>query len=113
MAMSSADICSSATSPVAYAPNSQRISSPDSWRPSRLAVIRLTASVIPAPGPGAALGWALVPALGQVGAGERGGQQDPQLHRAARGLDQEILTAGFEQELPAAAARQQRLPVAR
>ena len=45
IAISSADICSSATSPRAYASNSHRMSSSASRRPSRLARIRVAASV--------------------------------------------------------------------
>ena len=37
-----------------------------------------------------------MPALGQVGAGEGGGEQDLQLDRAVRGVHQQVTAAGFE-----------------
>ena len=56
IAISSADICSSATSPFAYAPNSHPMSSPESRCPSRLALISVTASVTASPDPSARTG---------------------------------------------------------
>src|SRR5580700_5364036 len=88
------------------------MSSSESRCPSRLVVITVTASVTVSP---ASLCLLCLPfaAFGQVGGGEGGGEQDLQLHRAVRGIDQQVTAARFEQELPAAAAGQQRIPVAR
>src|SRR5215831_17627736 len=107
MAISSADICSSATWPPVYALITQPISSAVSSPPSRLARISPAASGM--------LALRLIPPLGQVGPGERVGQQLGQRPRRGPGLgsavDQQAGAAGLEQQLPAPAAGHQRLAV--
>src|SRR5215470_19906907 len=100
MAISIADICSSATWPPVYAPIIQPMSSAVSSPPSRLARISPAASGM--------LALRLVPPLGQVGPGERVGQQLGQPPRRGAGLGSavhhQVRSAGLEQELPAPAA---------
>src|SRR5580658_1172444 len=98
MAISSADICSSAISPPVYALISQPMSAADSWPASRLARISSTASGM------------TVPAR-QIAGAERGRQQIAQAHRPALGVQEQIRAARLQQELPAAPARHQRRTV--
>src|SRR5580698_7053500 len=97
MAISSADICSSAISPPVYALISQPMSAADSWPASRLARISSTASGM------------TVPARQRSGA--RGRQQIAQAHRPALGVQEQLRAARLQQELPAAPARHQRRTV--
>src|SRR6266700_2891786 len=82
------------------------MSSSASRCPSRLALMSETASVTVLPSSG-------LPAGSEIGVGEGGREQDLQLDRAVRGVDQQVTAAGLEQQLAAAAAGQQRLAVAR
>src|SRR6266516_675584 len=82
------------------------MSSSASRCPSRLALMSETASVTVLPSSG-------LPAGSEIGVGEGGREQDLQLDRAVRGVDQKVTAAGLEQQLAAAAAGQQRLAVAR
>src|SRR6201985_2684875 len=78
---------------------------------SRLALMSETASVTVRPlseRPSSCL-----PAGSEIGTGERRREQDLQLDRAFRGVDEQVRAAGLEQQLAAAAAGQQRLAVAR
>src|SRR3984885_11910837 len=119
IAISSAAICSSATSWAAYAANSQ----PISWSVSGLTLSRLswindTASGLGSPvavsaGSLGAPPLPRLPAGGQVGVVEGGGQQLAERHRAAGRVHEERRAARLEQELAAAAARQQGVAVAR
>jgi hypothetical protein len=45
-----------------------------------------------------------LPAGSEIGASERGREQDLQLDRAFRGVDEQVRAAGLEQQLAAAAA---------
>src|SRR6516165_12409353 len=94
----------------------QSMSWPDSGTPSRLALMRSTAAgTSPSPaadGTGRAASVIGPPALGQVGAGERRGQQPGQLGRPGCGVHQQAGPARLYQQLAAAPARQQRLAVA-
>src|SRR5215471_3864679 len=94
----------------------QSMSWPDSGTPSRLALMRSTAAgtspSLAAGGTGRAASLIGAAALGQVGAGERGGQQPGQLGRPGDGVHQQAGAASLDQQLAAAPARQQRLPVA-
>src|SRR6266850_1150198 len=82
------------------------MSSSASRCPSRLALMSETASVTVLPSSG-------LPAGSEIGVGEGGREQDLQLDRAVRGVDQQVTAAGLEQQLAAATAGQQRLAVAR
>src|SRR6516165_6371275 len=108
MAISRADICSSATSPDRYAPNSQRIWSLGRASPSRLARIRSMAAYARSATlaiPGERIGCAQVGNWqvggGQVGGSEGGGQQVAQLGRAAVGVDEQSRAACFQEQLAA------------
>src|SRR5436309_15989520 len=92
---------------------SQRISSPVSATPSRLARIRSTAAYATPPGWPAWLGAAAAGRAGsaiaitgrrQVGLGERRRQQAPELGGPGVGVHQQARAARLEQELPAAPA---------
>src|SRR5262247_1797673 len=104
--MSMADICSSATSPDRWAPMSQRISSPVSATPSRLARIRSTAAYA---GAGPAGSVIAIARGGQVGLGERRWQQPAELDGPGVGVHQQAQAARLEQELPAAPAGEEPL----
>src|SRR5215467_3870762 len=94
----------------------QSMSWPDSGAPSRLALMRSTAAgagrSLAAGGTERAASLTGALALGQVGAGERRGQQPGQLGRPGGGIDQQAWPARLDQQLAAAPARQQRLAVA-
>src|SRR5215472_17657918 len=92
---------------------SQRISSPVSSTPSRLARIRSTAWYAARPGAAAGrAGSAIVAArAGQVGPGERRRQQTAELGGPGVGVDQQAGAARFEQELAAAPAGEEALAV--
>src|SRR5260370_15256488 len=94
--------------------------------PSRLALIKVTASVtapsssrFPSPCLSSlclaslCLPSLCLPPLGQVGAGEGGREQDLELDGPFGGVHEQVAAAGFEQQLAAAAAGQQRLSVTR
>src|SRR5690242_5339642 len=90
---------------------SQRISSPVSAAPSRLARIRYTAAYAGAAPPGPA-GSVIAVARGcQVGLGERRRQQLAELDGPGVGVHQQARPARLEQELPATPAGEEMLAV--
>ena len=104
IAISSADICSSATRPWVYASITQSIAASDSTPPSRLVRMTVGASKVvcvtafPAPD-------------GQIVGTERVGQQLAQRPRAQRVVDQHLRAAVLQQHLAAPPARHQQLAV--
>src|SRR5262249_58772867 len=89
----------------------QSISWTDSGTPSRLALIKSTAAgtgrSLVAGGTGGAASVTGVPALDQVGAGERRRQQPGQLDRPGGGGHEQAGPARLDQQLTAAPARHQ------
>src|ERR1700754_2284076 len=100
IAISSADICSSATRPLVYASITQSIAASDSRPPSRLVLITVGASNVV---------WvtAFRFRAGQVVGAERVGQKVAQRPRPSGVVDEHLLAAVLQQHLAAPAAGHQ------
>src|SRR6478672_1439675 len=109
IAISSADICSSATRPCVYASITQSIAASDRTPPSRFTRITVGASNVNCV---TGLRYFFVGDLttGQILRTERVGQQLAQRPRPQRVIDQHLRAAVLQQDLPAPPARHQDLP---